>query len=72
MIGNRADWWLADVQRSKEYGAALKALEKVWSTKPLLVREGGSIPAIPFLESEFKANAVHIPMGQVRLSIYTI
>ena len=32
--------------------------------KPLYIREGGSIPAIRFLEKEFKAPAAHLPCGQ--------
>ncbi|QIX02306.1 hypothetical protein AMS68_007823 [Peltaster fructicola] len=33
-------------------------------TKPLYIREGGSIPAIRFLEKEFGAPAAHFPVGQ--------
>lgn len=32
--------------------------------KPLFIREGGSIPAISFLENEFDAPAAMFPMGQ--------
>ena len=32
--------------------------------KPLYIREGGSIPAISFLENEFQAPAAMFPMGQ--------
>lgn len=32
--------------------------------KPLYIREGGSIPAIRFLEKEFSAPAAHFPCGQ--------
>ncbi|KAF2157577.1 glutathione degradosome [Myriangium duriaei CBS 260.36] len=32
--------------------------------KPLYIREGGSIPAIRFLELEFDAPAAHLPCGQ--------
>jgi di- and tripeptidase len=32
--------------------------------KPLYIREGGSIPAIRFLEREFGAPAAHLPCGQ--------
>jgi len=32
--------------------------------KPLYIREGGSIPAIRFLEKEFTAPAAHFPCGQ--------
>jgi di- and tripeptidase len=31
---------------------------------PLYIREGGSIPAIRFLEKEFQAPAAHLPCGQ--------
>ena len=34
------------------------------SRKPLYIREGGSIPAIRFLEQEFDAPAAHLPCGQ--------
>ena len=34
------------------------------SSKPLYIREGGSIPAIRFLEKEFGAPAAHLPCGQ--------
>jgi di- and tripeptidase len=33
-------------------------------TAPLFIREGGSIPAIAFLEKEFDAKAAMFPMGQ--------
>lgn len=33
-------------------------------SKPLYIREGGSIPAIRFLEKEFNAPAAHLPCGQ--------
>lgn len=32
--------------------------------RPLYIREGGSIPAIRFLEKEFAAPAAHLPCGQ--------
>ena len=32
--------------------------------KPLYIREGGTIPAIRFLEKEFDAQAAHLPCGQ--------
>lgn len=32
--------------------------------RPLFIREGGSIPAIRFLEKEFGAPAAHLPCGQ--------
>jgi di- and tripeptidase len=62
-VGHRANWWLGNTV-SKYFKAAERAIEQEWKMKPLHIREGGSIPAIPFLESVFKADAIHIPMGQ--------
>lgn len=40
-------------------------VEKIYKPKtPLYIREGGSIPAIRFLEKEFKAPAAHLPCGR--------
>ncbi|KAJ2816104.1 hypothetical protein FBU31_006696, partial [Coemansia sp. 'formosensis'] len=62
-----ANWWLADPQ-TPVYRAALKAIGEVWGmdAEPLLIREGGSIPAVPWLEAFFAphAIAVNLPMGQ--------
>ena len=44
-------------------GSARTAAEKS-PRKPLYIREGGSIPAIRFLEKEFGAPAAHLPCGQ--------
>jgi di- and tripeptidase len=38
--------------------------EPATQTKPLYIREGGSIPSIRFLEKEFGAPAAHLPCGQ--------
>jgi di- and tripeptidase len=63
-IGHRADWWIAD-QQSDLYRLAAESIASEWGVQqPLHIREGGSIPAIPFLEKIFDARAVHIPMGQ--------
>lgn len=62
-IGHRANWWLGKV-KSPYFKLAEQAIEEQWKMKPLHIREGGSIPAIPWLESFFCADAVHIPMGQ--------
>ena len=40
------------------------SLTKVHAGKPLYIREGGSIPAIRFLEKEFGAPAAQLPCGQ--------
>lgn len=46
------------------FKAAETAIEQEWGQKPLFIREGGSVPAIRWLEKRLKAKAVHIPMGQ--------
>ncbi|CDJ49273.1 hypothetical protein EBH_0060350 [Eimeria brunetti] len=44
--------WRADLDAPRTralYGAAHAAIKEVWGVEPLYVREGGSMPAIPFL-----------------------
>ncbi|GAA5984956.1 hypothetical protein JCM11641_005597 [Rhodosporidiobolus odoratus] len=61
-INHVADWWLGDV--TSPYVAAMSScIADVWDIQPLFIREGGSIPSLPFLEREFGADAVHFPMG---------
>lgn len=56
----------SDVNDSKESNGTLSTNQKPKPklTKPLYIREGGSIPAIRFLEKEFDAPAAHLPCGQ--------
>lgn len=63
-IGQKADWWLAKTEECTVCEAARFAIKQEWDKEPLLIREGGSIPAIPFMEKFFKAQVVHIPLGQ--------
>ncbi|KAG0287582.1 hypothetical protein BGZ98_004588, partial [Dissophora globulifera] len=58
-----ADWWLGDTE-DRFFKAAESAIEQEWGQKPLFIREGGSVPAIRWLERRLQAAAVHIPMGQ--------
>ncbi|KAJ1936492.1 hypothetical protein FBU59_005034 [Linderina macrospora] len=70
-----AQWWLADPD-TRVYQAAARAIREEWQSAkasaesaehvPLLIREGGSIPAVPWLEEFFSpdAVAVNLPMGQ--------
>ncbi|PHH49871.1 putative di- and tripeptidase DUG2 [Ceratocystis fimbriata CBS 114723] len=46
---------------SKDQPNKLRSTRPKW---PLYIREGGSIPAIRFLEKEFEAPAAHLPCGQ--------
>ena len=61
-IDHVADWWLGDID-SPYFTALATCIELEWGVEPLLIREGGSIPSLPFLEREFQADAVHFPMG---------
>ncbi|KAF9972154.1 hypothetical protein BGZ73_004771 [Actinomortierella ambigua] len=58
-----ADWWVGDTE-NRFFKAAEVAIERTWGQKPLFIREGGSVPAIRWLEKRLQAAAVHIPMGQ--------
>jgi di- and tripeptidase len=51
-------------QSSEERSSPSDTLEMPVRTKPLYIREGGSIPSIRFLEKEFNAPAAHLPCGQ--------
>lgn len=73
-IDNKAEPWLGHPGNSI-FRTLESAVVKVWSDslgdgakggprKPLYIREGGSIPAIRFLEKEFGAPAAHLPCGQ--------
>lgn len=46
------------------YKVLAENIEAHWGTKPLYIREGGSIPSIRFLEKCFNAPAAQIPCGQ--------
>lgn len=61
-INHLADWWLGEVG-SPYFKAMAREVEQEWGVEPLYIREGGSIPSIPFLEREFGVDAVHLPMG---------
>ncbi|EPS41101.1 hypothetical protein H072_5005 [Dactylellina haptotyla CBS 200.50] len=62
-IDHVSEWWLGDPQ-NKAFKTLARAVEEVWEKKPLFIREGGSIPAVRFLEMEFGASAAHLPCGQ--------
>lgn len=62
-IESAAEHWLGDLN-SKYFKAVEKAIENEWHLKPLYIREGGSIPAVRWLEKFCNAPAVHIPFGQ--------
>ncbi|KAF7729747.1 hypothetical protein EC973_003825 [Apophysomyces ossiformis] len=62
-IQSAAEYWLGNPE-SEYFKAVEKAIEQEWKIKPLYIREGGSIPAVRWLEKFCNAPAVHLPMGQ--------
>ena len=61
-VDSAAPWWIAD--RNHPFSkAAEKAVFEEWNAQPLWIREGGSLPSLPFLEQQFQACVVHLPMG---------
>lgn len=58
-----SDWWLSP-PTSAPFTRLLRLVEGAWGVTPLVIREGGSIPMVRWLEQEFDATAVHFPMGQ--------
>jgi len=62
-VDHTADWWLGKLDDSW-FQSLEGAVQEVWGVEPLRIREGGSIPSVPFLEKEFGCHALHLPMGQ--------
>lgn len=55
--------WLGDCS-DKIYKLVYSKIQSNWQQEPLLIREGGSIPTIRFLEKILNAKACQIPCGQ--------
>ncbi|KAI0785192.1 Zn-dependent exopeptidase [Abortiporus biennis] len=62
-ICNTADWWLGNLD-DPCFKALETAIREEWNIEPLRIREGGSIPSVPYLEKEFECHALHLPLGQ--------
>ncbi|KAH9917958.1 Zn-dependent exopeptidase [Fomitopsis serialis] len=62
-IDHTADWWLGDLD-GPWFHALETAVQAEWGVEPLRIREGGSIPSVPYLEKEFSCHALHLPLGQ--------
>lgn len=62
-VTHAASWWLASLDNP--YFRALEdAVQDVWGVAPLKIREGGTVPTMSWLEREFAAPCVHLPLGQ--------
>jgi di- and tripeptidase len=64
-ITHQASWWLTSLD-SPYFKALEESVKDVWGKEPLKIREGGTVPTIFWLEREFGAPCVHLPLGQVR------
>lgn len=62
-IFHEADPWVGDIT-NKSFTVLKEAIEQEWGEPPIFIREGGSIPAVRFLEKEFNAPAAQLPCGQ--------
>ncbi|THH23069.1 hypothetical protein EUX98_g8107 [Antrodiella citrinella] len=62
-IKHTADWWLGKLD-DPWFLALESAVRDEWGVEPLRIREGGSIPSVPYLEKEFSCHALHLPLGQ--------
>ncbi|KAI0271199.1 Zn-dependent exopeptidase [Russula aff. rugulosa BPL654] len=62
-VDHKADWWLGDLTHPW-FLELERAINDEWGAEPMRVREGGSVPCIPFLEKMFRCPALHLPMGE--------
>ncbi|ORY35351.1 hypothetical protein BCR39DRAFT_508937 [Naematelia encephala] len=62
-VTHSASWWLASLD-SPYLQALEESVKDVWGVAPLKIREGGTVPTIFWLEQEFGAPCVHLPLGQ--------
>lgn len=63
LIVHESEPWLGNVQ-NKAYKVLYDCIESEWGVAPIYIREGGSVPAIRYLERTFHCPAAHIPAGQ--------
>ncbi|KAE9389922.1 Zn-dependent exopeptidase [Gymnopus androsaceus JB14] len=62
-ISDPADWWIGELDHPW-FKALESAIHEEWGVEPLRIREGGSVPSVPYLEKAFACQAFHLPMGQ--------
>lgn len=62
-VTHAAAWWLANLD-SPYFRALEDSIKDVWGVQPLKIREGGTVPTMSWLEREFAAPCVHLPLGQ--------
>ncbi|AOW06752.1 hypothetical protein B0I72DRAFT_137906 [Yarrowia lipolytica] len=62
-VFHQADPWIGDID-TPVCQVLRSIVTEVWGVEPLLIREGGSIPVMRFLEKRFNASAIQFPCGQ--------
>ncbi|WVW85829.1 hypothetical protein I302_107867 [Kwoniella bestiolae CBS 10118] len=62
-VTHSASWWLTSLD-SPYFKALESSVQDIWGVKPLKIREGGTVPTVFWLEKEFGAPCVHLPLGQ--------
>ncbi|KDQ62261.1 hypothetical protein JAAARDRAFT_30154 [Jaapia argillacea MUCL 33604] len=62
-IDHKADWWLGNLE-DPWFKALEDSVRDEWGVEPLRIREGGSIPSVPYLEKVLGCHALHLPLGQ--------
>ncbi|KAK9320609.1 hypothetical protein V1517DRAFT_328863 [Lipomyces orientalis] len=62
-LNRQADAWLGDPENAA-FKTLANAVKEEWGSDPLYIREGGTIPAVRFLEKAFDAPAAQLPCGQ--------
>lgn len=62
-ITHTSEPWVGNPQ-NRAFEVLAAAVHAVWGVRPLFIREGGSIPAVRFLERTFGADAAQLPVGQ--------
>lgn len=62
-IFHEAEPWVGD-PTNRAFKLLQTVLRDEWQHEPIFIREGGSIPAVRFLEKAFNAPAAQLPCGQ--------
>uniref|UniRef100_A0A6B2LGX0 Uncharacterized protein n=1 Tax=Arcella intermedia TaxID=1963864 RepID=A0A6B2LGX0_9EUKA len=62
-VNKKGDWWVVRTE-TPFFKALSEATKECWETSPMMVREGGTIPIVSYLEKVLHTQALILPMGQ--------
>lgn len=62
-VFHEAEPWVGD-PTNRAFALLQRVVRDAWRREPIFIREGGSIPAVRFLEKAFGAPAAQLPCGQ--------